>query len=447
MADTGTSKKAESSFITKAEITSNKDKNKVVSLLGGTSAPGPRLEKLMYYESILQDTVKAEVIFDDTGGAVDNKSAIEGLPIVGTEEVNLAFEDNNQNKIKVKLYVNKVTPVYEDTRKTRVQLNMVSEEFIKNEEADSRVNFRLDGKISDHISKILKSSLKTKKKLDIEETSNNYNFIGNNRKPYYVLNWLSKASISGKDSKKGSSAGFFFFETSEGFKFKSIDGLFTQEKKKSFLFNDSSDKDGKVPAGYSGKVLQHQADNNINVQEKFQMGAYGTRLVVFDPFNCYYEVIKQTAEETKKGTKLGGKDLPKFNDKFKTDFTRTTYMLVDTGTLPSGNTQQQISKSTEQNFDSKNVLNQAIRRYNQMFAGMQTITINGDFSLHAGDVIFLDTPGLRPEKNDEVNREQGGLYIIADLCHYISQKETYTKLNLVRDSFGRKGNHTTKAPL
>ena len=215
MADTGTSKKAESSFITKAEIASNKDKNKVVSLLGGTSAPGPRLEKLMYYESILQDTVKAEVIFDDTGGAVDNKSAIEGLPIVGTEEVNLAFEDNNQNKIKVKLYVNKVTPVYEDTRKTRVQLNMVSEEFIKNEEADSRVNFRLDGKISDHISKILKSSLKTKKKLDIEETSNNYNFIGNNRKPYYVLNWLSKASISVKYSKKGSSAVFFFFDSSE----------------------------------------------------------------------------------------------------------------------------------------------------------------------------------------------------------------------------------------
>ena len=324
---------------------------------------------------------------------------------------------------------------------------MVSEEFIKNEEEDARVNSRFDGRISDHIEKILKSALKTRKKLDIEETSNNYNFIGNNRKPYYVLNWLSKASISGKDSKKGSSAGFFFFETSEGFKFKSIDGLFAQEKKKSFLFNETSDKDGKVPAGYSGKVLQHQADNNINVQEKFQMGAYGTRLVVFDPFNCYYEVIKQTAEETKKGTKLGGKDLPKFNDKFKTDFTRTTYMLVDTGTLPTGNTQQQIDKSTEKNFDSKNVLNQAIRRYNQMFAGMQTITITGDFSLHAGDVIFLDTPGLRPEKNDEVDREQGGLYIIADLCHYISHKETYTKLNLVRDSFGRKGNHTTKAPL
>lgn len=441
------SKKGQSSFVTKAEIKSNKDPSKIVSLLGGLETPGPRLVRIMYYESILQDTVKAEVMFDDTGGAIDNKSTIEGLPLVGTEEVNLKFKDNNENEIKIQLYVNKVTPAYEDTRKSRVAISLVSEEFLKNEQI--RLNIRFDGKISNHIRRILsdKKFLGTKKKLDIEETGNNYNFIGNNRKPYYALNWLSKASIPGKDGKKGDSAGFFFFETSEGFKFKSIDGLFAQEKKRSLIYNESTDKDGKVPSGYDGKVLEQQADNAVNAQEKFQMGAYGTRLIVFDPFNCYYEVVKQTAESAKKGTKLAGKDLPKLNDKFKSDFTRTTYMLIDKGTLPTGSTKQQIEKSTEQNFESKNVLNQAIRRYNQMFAGMQTITIAGDFALHAGDVIFLDTPGLRPEKNDEVNKEYGGLYIIADLCHYISPTETYTKLNLVRDSFGRKGNHTNRVPV
>ena len=82
-------------------------------------------------------------------------------------------------------------------------------------------------------------------------------------------------------------------------------------------------------------------------------------------------------------------------------------------------------------------------RSNQMFAGMETITIPGDFSLHAGDTIFIDTPGLRPERDDEVNREIGGKYIIADLCHYISNIETFTKLNLVRDSFGRTGSPTS----
>ena len=146
---------------------------------------------------------------------------------------------------------------------------------------------------------------------------------------------------------------------------------------------------------------------------------------------------------------MGGKELPTLNEKFdpKETFTRTTYMLIDTGTLPTGTTEQQIDGSTEQNFESQKVLNQAIRRYNQMFTGMQTVTIAGDFSLHAGDVVFFDKPGLRAKKDDDLDKESGGLYIIADLCHYISSKETYTKLNLVRDSFGRKGNHTTSIPL
>ena len=130
MAINGTSKTAETSSITKLEITSNKNESKKISLLGGTNAPGPRFFRLMYYESILQDTIKAEVIFVDTGGAIDGKSAIEGLPLVGTEEVDLAFEDNQENKIKLKMHVNKVTPLDEDTRKSSVQLNMVSEEFI-----------------------------------------------------------------------------------------------------------------------------------------------------------------------------------------------------------------------------------------------------------------------------------------------------------------------------
>jgi len=444
MAQANVSRNASSSFITKAEIKSNKDKSKVVSLLGGLDAPGPRLARLMYFESILQDTVKAEIMFDDTGGAIDGKSTIEGLPLVGTEEVNIAFQDNNKNKMKVTLYINKVTPAYEDTNKSRVIISMVSEEFLRNEDIKSRLNARFDGKISEHVNKILTNNLKTKKKKDIDQTSNNYNFIGNNRKPYYTLNWLSKAAVPSKDGKKGDSAGFFFFETSEGFKFKSIDSLFAQKKKKSLIYNESSDKGGQVPAGYDGKVLEQQSDNAVNVQDKFQMGAYGTRLVTFNPYTCEYKVIKQTAEESKKGTKLAGKDLPVLNDKFKNVCTRTTYMILDPGTLPTGGTSEQIKKSKDQNFETQSVLNQAIRRYNQMFAGMQTITIAGDFSLHAGDKVFLDLPPIDAQKSDRVNKETGGEYIIADLCHYITPTETYTKMNLVRDSFGRKGNHTQR---
>ena len=72
-----------------------------------------------------------------------------------------------------------------------------------------------------------------------------------------------------------------------------------------------------------------------------------------------------------------------------------------------------------------------------MFSAIETITIVGDFSLHAGDAIFVDFPSLEVETSDDLDTESGGLYIIADICHYITSKETFTKMNLVRDSVGR----------
>lgn len=446
MANQITSKGAEPSFIDRIDIVSNKNQSKNVSVAGGTI-------RLMYYESILQDSIKATITFADTGNSIDNKTVIEGLPMVGQEKVFLKFRDNNEQTLNLVLYINKVTPLADDTTKSMVQIDLASKEFIMNEKV--RLNTRFDGKISDHIRKILtdQNYLGTEKNVDIEETSNNYNFIGNNKKPYYAMNWLSKRAVPNLPDAKGNTAGYFFYETSEGFKFKSIDSMLSQEKKKSIIYNQTPDSRGaNIPAGYDVKALDYSKDNRVDVQEKLKMGAFSTRTVLFDPFNCYYEVITPNAKEKEKSLKLAGKELPVLNPEFNKegankDFSRTTYMLLDKGTLPVGDTKQQIEKSREENFEPKNILNQAIMRYNQLYSIKTTITIPGDFSLHAGDAVFIDAPELAPETK-EVSKENGGLYIIADLCHYISPKETYTKLNLVRDSFGRIGNHTSgKIPL
>lgn len=446
MANQIITKSAEPSFIEKIDIFSNKNQSRSVSVVNGTI-------RLMYYESILQDSVKSTITFADTGNVIDKKNAIEGLPIVGQEKVNIKFSDNNKNTLSLTLYINKVTPISDDTTKSLINLDLVSKEFILNEKV--RLNERFDGKISDHIKKIITNSnyLGSQKKIDIEETSNNYNFIGNNKKPYYAMNWLSKIAVPNLPSAKGNTAGYFFFETSEGFKFKSIDSLLSQPKKKSIIFNQTPDSlGGKIPSGYDIKAVDYAKDFKIDVQEKLKMGAFSTRTVLFDPFNCYYEVVTPNAKQKENALKLAGKELPNLNPEFdrtgkNKEFSRTTYYLIDKGTLPTGNTKQQIEKSQQQNFDPKNILNQSIMRYNQLYSIKTTITIPGDFSLHAGDVIFFDPPELA-SKTTDISKETGGIYIIADLCHYVSPKETWTKLNLVRDSFGRIGNHTSgKIPL
>ena len=432
--------KSQPATISKADVVSNSDTEKTASLVNG-------IIRLTYFESILQDSIKASVIFSDAGNAIDGKSVVEGLPLIGTEDFKLEMMDNNDKKLKVNMVVNSMTPLYEDGSKNVINLSLVSEEFLRNEMGESRCRARFNGNISDNIEKIFKDRLKTKKPLDIERTSNDYNFLGNGRKPYYILNILSKQSIP--EGGEDGSAGFLFFETADGYQFKSIDKLFDKEQKKSYVFNNSTDAKEGIPAGYDGKILQHQADSSLNIQSKMNMGAYKTKLVMFNPYNCEYVVGIHTAGESvkKNQVKLAGKKLPKFNDKFDTttkDFTRTTFMLVDSGSLPYGATEEQIIQHQNNNFKASQTLNQAIRRYNQLFSSMMQITIAGDFSLHAGDVIFVDIFSVKGEKDDTVNKESGGLYIIADLCHYVDSAGTYTKLNLARDSFGRKGNHSRR---
>jgi hypothetical protein len=435
-------KDAESSSIDKLSIVSNKT-GSIVDLSNGTN-------NLYYYESVLQETIKVSFTFADTGNSVSDggslKSVLEGLPIVGQEKVDLKMTDNLGNQLSIPLYVNKINPLHNDTRKSLIGLDLSSKEYILNEQVRSITRF--DGKISDHIKRILTDSklLDSKKKLDIEETANNYNFIGNNRKPFYICTWLSKKSIPNIQNAKGNTAGYFFFETSKGFHFKSIDSLLSQKPVKKYVFNQTPDARGQnIPEGYDGKILEYSLDNTINLKDKLEIGAYSTKIVLFDPFNCYYEVQFPRAEESEKNLKLAAKELPTFNNEFPNRFTRTTYMLVDKGVLPSGSTKQQIEKSREENFDPKNILNQSTMRYNQLFTVRTSVVIPGDFSLHAGDVIEIETPELSNKKTQDRSKQFGGIYMIADLCHYVTTRSTFTKLNLVRDSYGRKP--STSIPL
>ena len=459
-------KASDPAIISTVLVTSNKNQSRAVDLAGGVSI-------LQYYESILADTIRVSVNYTDTGHTVKSEdddtvmAAVEGLPIVGTETCKVIIEDNNENELDLELFINKVTPISESTKVNTVNLEMVSKEFILNEKI--RVNTRFDGKVSDHVTKIIQELpdyFDTDKEIDIEKTDNNYNFIGNNRKPFYVLNTLSKKSVP--DGKLGKSAGFFFWETSEGFHFKSIDTLLDNEKnpiKKAIIFDNTFDENGvSIPPAYDMKALEYKEDNRVNIKDKMLLGAYSTKIITFNPYNCEYKVTTRTVKDeatkvsgtstpedegSEKNLTTGGEELPVLNPIFDREgadkeYSRTTYYVNDTGTLPTGSglgeEQQQLEKSKDPNFVQSQIVNQSIRRYNQFYASQVNITIPGDFSLHAGDSLFVDAPSVAADKSKgEVNQRTGGLYIITDLCHYVSSDGTYTKLNLVRDSFGRQG--------
>ena len=433
------SKGSDPGNITKITVNGNQG-GKAVDVRGG-------FVQLTYTESIMSDTITASYTFVDSGASVDGKSVRDGLPLVGEERVELTFEDNAENKLEVTLYVNKITPLDNKTQKSMLNISLVSKEFIMNEKA--RVKRRFDGKVSDHISSVVSEELESDKDVQIEPTINNLNTIGNSTKPFYFINNLCKKGVSSESQTLGQTAGYFFYETSEGFFFKSIDGLLDQEPKAKTIYNETPDTGGgSMPEGKDFKTLKYNKKDNVNVQEKMKMGALSTRQVIFDPFNCYYEVINPKTDDTEGSLKTAGRDglalkkelrNPEFDKSgANEDYTRTTYRLIDKGTLPTGDSKQQVDKSEEENFKGSQIENQAILRYNQFFSSQADIVIPGNFALHAGDMIHLDVPGLSDNRTETPDDQDGGLYIITDICHTITPKSTFTRCNLSRDSIGRK---------
>ena len=412
--------------ITKAEIFANNDKSRSVNLQA--------TDVLQYREHMFTDSVEVSFIFSDTGNNLDGKSISEALPLQTTEDFILEIQDAKKRKLKMNLNVNKVTPLLKDQQKENVMLTLSSEEFIRNEQDSSKVRERFDGKISDHIKKIVENNLKSKL-FKLEETANNLNFIGNKRRPFYTIRWLQKKSIPSKDGKMGDSAGFCFYQTSNGYHFESIDSLFAKKPIRKYAFTGIPKDEGQK---YDGIVAKYKSNLNITANSKLRSGAYNTKLIVFDPFNCFYQVIDQSAEETKKGITTAGKGLPVLNQKFSETTTRTTYVFKDTGTLPAGDVKQQVEKNEEETFEVEKILNQSIRRFNQLDCSAMEIVIPTDFELHIGDTVTVDTNSLADGSSGKVDKTTGGKYLIFALTHFISENKGSTKLGLVRDSIGRK---------
>ena len=435
------------SNITSFDIYSNYTQ-KPIDISGG-------IARLYYYESIFDNTVRVTTTIADTGNRTEGNDTASVLEQLGSnlnagEKVELVLVDDNDQKIYLKgdyaLRVKEIRNVVEDTIKTVFTIDLFSKECIENEFAETRVVTRYDGKISDSVQKILKRDcLKTAKNVEIDPCINDFNFIGNTEKPFYKLVWLAKRSVPEVPNASGNLAGYFFYEVGDdgegngGYKFKSIDKLFQQTPKRIAIFNNTTG----LPDGYNTKILEYSFDSTIDIERSTKSGSmFSTELLNFDFYDFKYkgegkdefDPSVQFNEENIAG--LEQINLGEWQEKA----TRKYFKFKDIGVLPSGRTmEEQLKKSKTENFNIEQITRQSSARYNNLFNVKLSIAIFGDFGLHVGDLMHCDFPEVSSKRNTEVSQKMSGIYMIVDLCHYISPTgPTYTRLNLVRDSIGRK---------
>ena len=436
---------AQAGNITKFKISSNLDENSIDLSAG--------VVDYRYYESVLSNNVTATATVvetgfqEDKGKTGDAPGTIDGLPIRGGERTDITVEDTYGNELKLDdgLYVNRVRDVDPGTQTDVYFLDFASKEYFANEQ--TRVRKRYEGKISDNVTTILQDVLQTDMKIEVDTTAVTYNFIGNEKKPFYTCTWLASKSIPEKveeaeDSDPiGGAAGYLFFQTREEFKFKGIDNIFSGESTKKYIYNNTPG----LPEGYDAKVLTYDINRDIDLQENLMLGTYNNRSIFFDYFAFNYKVVPFNITEQSKKIAIAGKDGK--NDMVAKEFTasptRLMNHILDVGTLPKGITsnaqlEEWRNERESSNYKAEETTVQSIMRYNQIFSIKTQITIPGDFSIKAGDLVTLDVPELKGSPTKELNPESGGIYMVASVCHRVTPGSSLTSLDLVRDSYGKK---------
>ena len=406
--------------------------------------------ELNYYESILDPTIRTEITFVDTGYRKDTEDGTatfekDDINITSGEKVHLKITDGYGTELNFvddkQLRINgDPRASSEAVNKVVYSVNMYSKESIDNKDSDNWVYGKYDGKVTDSLVSILRNCLKTPKNILVDPGLNPYSFLGHAEKPFYLGCFLGKKCVPDLPGAFGKLAGYLFYETYDGFNFRSIDKLFTQKPKRTLIYNQTI---GEIPEGYDGKILDYSFVGAVNLDRNIDSSSMSiARKQEFNRMKNVYNENRTGSDLQYNVDNNGGLEKPRIADdlKIQEKVTRNiSAKMSDDGILPSGRTlSQQIPKSQQPNFNMDEIIRQSIMRYNQLYSNKLSIVIAGDFRLRAGDLIYCDFPEVSGKTNRVVSQKVGGIYMIADVCHRITKNNCYTRLNLVRDSIYRK---------
>ena len=388
-----------------------------------------------YFESLYSPVVTANMVFLDAGGSVDDKRGQkkvgikDGLPITGLEEVSVMIE-TKYGKIdykKTPFKVSKAPILDQESNRQTVLLSLTGPTEVKNSEVP---NFKkYTGRISDNVKKILTEELElSDSEITIDPTRNGYNFLGKGRGVLNIVLDMCKRSIP-----VSGDPGYFFYQTQDGYNYRSIDGLLAQEPKETYTFSGAlksgSDNDNNDFKIVSAPITTKDQD----VLDALKSGTYISRNIFFDPRTFQYQELVFNIGKSGKPKKTLGGEVPFAKD--VKSFTKTNRHTLDVGSLDS-----YVSEGV--NNDPREWQAKSVMRYNLLHSQIMNIQVPCNASLRAGDIINVEIESMSEDKElGFADEQQSGKYLILHLCHHFDTNKSYTSMTLVRDTYGK---HTSK---
>jgi hypothetical protein len=297
------------------------------------------------------------------------------------------------------------------------------------------------------------SFLGSKKNLFLESSIGLHKHVFSRLRPFDSIDQISQLTTS----LKYNNAGYYFYETSRGFNYRSLESMLAVEAntarpsiarfrpKPANISDARGEKDIKNEMQI---VMEYQILDQFDTLKNLRNGVYASRLITHNQldktyketdFNYELEYGKIFHTETDKN---GGKEtekgiLPKYirEGTSLSDYPDSTLYLWP-NTTNVHYTEQGNSVATA---DVTNILQQRLSQRLAFSSFKLQITVNGFTGVQAGDIITFEMPSYEPRDGSEPSDRDAymsGRYLVTSVRHQINifMKKHIMVLECMKDS-------------
>ena len=342
-------------------------------------------------------------------------------------------------------------------------LHFWSRELFRN--ARTRVSKAYDGNLANAVVSILRDEegLDSKKDLYFEQTRNQDKIVIPNMRPLEAINMISNKALS----KNAKGAGYYFYETTKGFQFRSYESMLalqSQHHRDEMLTLNYEPK----PVG-SRSIRTHENQIAVESYEFLQhfdtlfqqaSGTYASRVITHNLYDKSYNIkdyhyhnyfadmfhADSVSDNSKRNYHISDtpvdndpKEYPAKGDKTVSDYPESKIVLQpstrflhneDTGIFGTSNDNEGLIEGIR------------ISQQNQVENSTRIkVVIPGHSYIMAGDIVRFKLPSKEPNKGEKVlygyDEYHSGRYLISKLRHRLIRGEYKIVLELVKDSVMR----------
>ena len=425
------------------------------------------VQELNVYESIYKNALTGSIVI------VDAQNLITKLEIQGLERISFTISTpgttDSRDIINASEESGHPFHVYKITDRKQVQpgillytLHFGSREFMRN--LRTKVSQAYDGRLDRAVYAMFldENYLDSRKTLTFEPCGNSDKIVVPNMRPFDAINMIARKALP----EKSNGVGYYFYETTKGYNFRSwenmvtTEGKFRRKTKQVFYYmpvniTDSENIDNKIEHEYKSVEDYRFINNFHDIAANTAMGTYGHRVLTHNLYDKSFATDDYNYHTSFAETKHTDFTTSHFDtEKYVVGESDTDETPADTQTQTSKVSDYPESRVSVQSttqylhndkagagygldvLEDGRKLGQAIAQSAQVIQGTcLKLIIKGQSYIEAGDLIEFKMRSVDEKNPDgEEDPQYSGNYVVTKVRHQINATKYVMVLECAKDS-------------